>query len=179
MATNPVVSLPDAEQVKRALEKCEFVVISDICAQTDTTAYADVLLPALGWGEKDGTVTNSERRISRQRAFLDSPKQAKADWWAVCEVAKKLGFNGFDFNNACDIFNEHAALSAYQNASIEQRDQVEHFRYFNLKGLMNLSVEEYHQLPPTQWYVWEKSQRIAVEQLFDRGDFSHKNKRPK
>ena len=179
MATNPVVSLPDAEQVKRALEKCEFVVISDICAQTDTTAYADVLLPALGWGEKDGTVTNSERRISRQRAFLDSPKQAKADWWAVCEVAKKLGFSGFDFNNTCDIFNEHAALSAYQNASIEQRDQVEHFRYFNLKGLMNLSVEEYHQLPPTQWPVWEKSQRIAVEQLFDRGDFSHKNKKAK
>ncbi|MDH2102252.1 molybdopterin-dependent oxidoreductase [Acinetobacter ursingii] len=179
MATNPVVSLPDAEQVKRALEKCEFVVISDICAQTDTTSYADVLLPALGWGEKDGTVTNSERRISRQRAFLDSPKQAKADWWAVCEVAKKLGFNGFDFSNACDIFNEHAALSAYQNASIEQRDQVEHFRYFNLKGLMNLSVEEYHQLPPTQWPVWEKSQRIAVEQLFDRGDFSHKNKKAK
>ncbi|MGQ2386194.1 molybdopterin-dependent oxidoreductase [Acinetobacter ursingii] len=179
MATNPVVSLPDADQVKRALDNCEFVVISDICAQTDTTAYADVLLPALGWGEKDGTVTNSERRISRQRAFLAPPKQAKADWWAVCEVAKKLGFNGFDFSNACDIFNEHAALSAYQNASIEQRDQVEHFRYFNLKGLMNLSVEEYHQLPPTQWPVCEKSQGIAVEQLFDRGDFSHKNKKAK
>ncbi|HQW54077.1 MAG TPA: molybdopterin-dependent oxidoreductase, partial [Acinetobacter sp.] len=108
MATNPVVSLPDADQVKRALEKCELVVVSDICADTDTTAYADVLLPALGWGEKDGTVTNSERRISRQRAFLDAPKQAKADWWAVAEVAKKLGFSGFDFNNACDIFNEHA-----------------------------------------------------------------------
>ncbi|WP_278395795.1 molybdopterin-dependent oxidoreductase, partial [Acinetobacter venetianus] len=109
MATNPVVSLPDADQVKRALEQCEFVVVSDICAETDTTAYADVLLPALGWGEKDGTVTNSERRISRQRAFLDSPKQAKADWWAVSAVAKKLGFTGFDFNNACEIFNEHAA----------------------------------------------------------------------
>lgn len=179
MATNPVVSLPDADQVKRALDNCEFVVISDICAQTDTTAYADVLLPALGWGEKDGTVTNSERRISRQRAFLAPPKQAKADWWAVCEVAKKLGFNGFDFSNACDIFNEHAALSAYQNASIEQRDQVEHFRYFNLKGLMNLSVDEYNHLRPIQWPVWEKSQRIAVEQLFDRGDFSHKNKKAK
>ncbi|WP_151723582.1 nitrate reductase [Acinetobacter ursingii] len=179
MATNPVVSLPDADQVKRALDNCEFVVISDICAQTDTTAYADVLLPALGWGEKDGTVTNSERRISRQRAFLAPPKQAKADWWAVCEVAKKLGFNGFDFSNACDIFNEHAALSAYQNASIEQRDQVEHFRYFNLKGLMNLSVDEYNHLRPIQWPVWEKSQGIAVEQLFDRGDFSHKNKKAK
>ncbi|MDM1021348.1 molybdopterin-dependent oxidoreductase [Acinetobacter sp. VNK23] len=179
MATNPVVSLPDADQVKRALEKCEFVVVSDICADTDTTAYADVLLPALGWGEKDGTVTNSERRISRQRTFLSAPKQAKADWWAVCEVAKKMGFNGFDFNNACDIFNEHAALSAYQNASVDQRDQVENFRYFNLKGLMNLSVDEYNHLRPIQWPVWEKGQSIAVEQLFDRGGFSHKNKKAK
>ena len=63
-----MVSLPDADQVKRALEKCRLVGV-DICADTDTTAYADILLPALGWGEKDGTVTNSERRISRQRAF--------------------------------------------------------------------------------------------------------------
>ena len=179
MATNPVVSLPDADQVKRALGKCEFVVVSDICADTDTTAYADVLLPALGWGEKDGTVTNSERRISRQRAFLAAPKQAKADWWAVCEVAKKLGFSGFDFNNACEIFNEHVALSAYQNASLDQRDQVENFRYFNLKGLMNLSVDEYDHLCPTQWPVWEKGQSATVEQLFDQGLFSHKSKKAK
>ncbi|MEF9955772.1 MAG: molybdopterin-dependent oxidoreductase, partial [Acinetobacter sp.] len=179
MATNPVVSLPDADQVKRALEKCELVVVSDICADTDTTAYADVLLPALGWGEKDGTVTNSERRISRQRAFLDAPKQAKADWWAVAEVAKKLGFSGFDFNHACDIFNEHAALSAHQNASVDQRDQVENFRYFNLKGLMDLSLDEYNHLRPTQWPVWEKGQSITVEQLFDRGSFSHKNSKAK
>jgi assimilatory nitrate reductase catalytic subunit len=131
------------------------------------------LLPALGWGEKDGTVTNSERRISRQRAFLASPKQAKADWWAVAEVAKKLGFSGFDFNNACDIFNEHAALSAYQNASLAERDQ-ENFRYFNLKGLMNLSLEEYNELKPTQWPVGKKV-NVSVEQLFDQGEFSHKN----
>lgn len=89
MATNPVVSMPDADQVKRALEKCDFVVVSDICQNTDTTQYADVLLPALGWGERDGTVTNSERRISRQRAFLDIPGQAKADWWAISQVAQK------------------------------------------------------------------------------------------
>jgi len=97
MATNPVVSMPDADQVKRALEKCDFVVVSEICQNTDTTQYADVLLPALGWGERDGTVTNSERRISRQRAFLDIPGQAKADWWAISQVAQKMGFSGFDF----------------------------------------------------------------------------------
>lgn len=92
MATNPVVSLPNADQVKRALEKCEFVVVSDICLDTDTTQYADVLLPALAWGEKEGTVTNSERRISRQNAFLAVPEQCKADWWSISQVAKKDGF---------------------------------------------------------------------------------------
>ena len=179
MATNPVVSLPDADQVKRALDKCEFVVVSDICSDTDTTAYADILLPALGWGEKDGTVTNSERRISRQRAFLASPKQAKADWWAVAEVAKKLGFSGFDFSSACDIFNEHAALSAYQNASLAERAQVENFRYFNLKGLTNLSLEEYNELKPTQWPVWEKGQTTSVKQLFGQGEFSYASRKAK
>ncbi|MEG2963211.1 MAG: molybdopterin-dependent oxidoreductase, partial [Janthinobacterium sp.] len=79
IATNPLVSMPDADQVRRALDKCELVVVSDISAQSDTNAHADVLLPALGWGEKDGTVTNSERRISRQRAFLPAPGEARAD----------------------------------------------------------------------------------------------------
>lgn len=69
IATNPVVSVPDADQVKSALAKCELVILSEIEKQTDCTEFADVLLPALGWGEKDGTVTNSERRITHQRAF--------------------------------------------------------------------------------------------------------------
>src|SRR6476646_2285198 len=91
IATNPVVSLPDADSVKRALDCCELVVVSDIAASTDMHAHADVLLPALGWGEKDGTVTNSERMISRQRAFLPPPGQARADWWMLCEVARSMG----------------------------------------------------------------------------------------
>jgi Uncharacterized anaerobic dehydrogenase len=70
MATNPVVSLPDADKVRDALKKCATVIVSDCIRQTDTTLEADILLPALAWGEKDGTVTNSERRISRQRTFL-------------------------------------------------------------------------------------------------------------
>jgi assimilatory nitrate reductase catalytic subunit len=92
MATNPVVSLPNADKVRAALEKCEFVVVSDCIADTDTTRMADVLLPSLGWGEKDGTVTNSERRISRQRAFLPAPAQAKPDWWALSASGTSDGF---------------------------------------------------------------------------------------
>ncbi|MDM1247155.1 molybdopterin-dependent oxidoreductase [Acinetobacter sp. R933-2] len=180
MATNPVVSLPNADQVKRALDKCEFVVISDICQDTDTTQYADVLLPALGWGEKDGTVTNSERRISRQRAFLDAPAQAKADWWAVAQVAKKMGFSGFDFANSHEIFKEHAQLSAYQNAEISKRDDVKNFRYFNLQGLTELSLSEYNELEPVQWPILQKNQsNTDYAQLFANGQFSHADAKAK
>lgn len=180
MATNPVVSLPNADQVKRALEKCEFVVVSDICQDTDTTQYADVLLPALGWGEKDGTVTNSERRISRQRAFLAEPEQAKADWWAVAQVAKKMGFSGFDFANSHEIFKEHAQLSAYQNAEISKRDDVKNFRYFNLQGLTELSLSEYNNLVPVQWPILQKNQsNTDYAQPFANGQFSHADAKAK
>ena len=173
MATNPIVSLPDADQVKRALEKCEFVVVSDICLDTDTTQYADVLLPALGWGEKDGTVTNSERRISRQKAFLPAPGEAKADWWTISRVAKALGFRGFDFKNSHDIFLEHARLSAYQNGSLSQRADTPNFRYFNLQGLTQLGFVEYQHLTPIQWPVWDKQEVHQIGQLLSQGQFSH------
>jgi assimilatory nitrate reductase catalytic subunit len=118
MATNPAVSLPDSDRVRRALAKCEFLVVSDCMRHTDTTAYAQVLLPAQAWGEKDGTVTNSERRISRQRAFLPVAGAAKPDWWIVSEVARRMGFaDAFDYAAAADIFREHAALSGFENAA--------------------------------------------------------------
>lgn len=173
MATNPVVSLPDADQVKRALAKCEFVVVSDICQDTDTTAYADVLLPALGWGEKEGTVTNSERRISRQRAFLDIPQAAKADWWAISQVAKKMDFTGFEFQNSYEIFLEHARLSAHHNVEPEKREYSESFRYFNLRGLTQLSAQQYEDLSPIQWPVLNYHSINNVERLFAQGQFSH------
>src|SRR3546814_17562865 len=87
MATTPVVSLPDADRVREALRRCDFVVVSDVVASTDTAQLAHLLLPALAWGEKDGTVTNSERVISRQRAFRPAPGEARPDWWALAEVA--------------------------------------------------------------------------------------------
>ncbi|MFT4021088.1 MAG: molybdopterin-dependent oxidoreductase [Acinetobacter sp.] len=191
MATNPVVSLPNANQVKRALEKCEMVVVSDISAETDTTAYADILLPALGWGEKDGTVTNSERRISRQRAFLPMPDQAKADWWALCQVAQAMGFTGFDFQSSYEIFLEHARLSTQENclpaissSDTHMQDSTRkhdaHFRYFNLQGLSNLSPQQYQDLAPIQWPVYAsldnkqpiKTEGLKTEQLFEDGRFT-------
>ncbi|HVI50494.1 MAG TPA: molybdopterin-dependent oxidoreductase [Candidatus Sulfotelmatobacter sp.] len=160
MATNPAVSLPDASQVRRALEKCPFVVVSDAVAATDSTAYADVLLPALTWAEKDGTVTNSERRISRQPAVLPPPGQAKADWWIVSEVARRMGFaDAFAYQGPKDIFREHCALSAFENDG--RRD-------FDLSGLIDA---DYDRLQPVQWPVAEDGRGTA--RMFGDGRFFH------
>jgi assimilatory nitrate reductase catalytic subunit len=168
IATNPLVSLPDADQVRRALEKCELVVVSDIVAATDTTLHADVLLPALGWGEKDGTVTNSERCISRQRAFLPAPGEARADWWALCEVARRMGFSGFDYEGAHAIFDEHARLSGWRNEDGNRR-------VFDISGMTGMRRQAYDALEPVQWPVL-RSEDGALKpsaRLFADGRYAH------
>lgn len=143
MATNPVDSLPDADNVRAALESCPFVVVSDITPRSDTAQLADVLLPATGWGEKDGTVTNSERRISRQRGFLAAPGEARDDWRIICDVAARMGFAGaFDYHSAAEIFREHAALSAYGNDG--SRD-------FDIGALQDIGEASYDALEPVLW----------------------------
>ena len=162
MATNPVVSLPDADQARRALARCEFVVVSDCTRRTDTTAYAHVLLPAQAWGEKDGTVTNSERRISRQRPFMVAPGEARPDWWIVNEVAKRLGHtSAFNFKSAADVFREHAALSGFENNG--SRD-------FDLGALGTLSRAQYDVLAPIQWPVTHEHPQ-GTERVFTDGRF--------
>ena len=160
MATNPAVSLPDTDQVRRALARCECLVVSDCVAGTDSQADAEILLPALAWGEKDGTVTNSERRISRQRAFMPAPGEARADWWIIAEVAKRLGFTGFDYASPAEVFNEHARLSAFENHG--ERD-------FDLSGLAGLSPASYAQLEPVQWPIVAGG--TPRERLFSDGRF--------
>jgi assimilatory nitrate reductase catalytic subunit len=144
MGTNPAVSLPDADAARAALKKLELFVVSENVASNDTVnAGAHVLLPAQAWGEKSGTVTNSERRISRQRAFLTPPGEAKPDWWIVNEVAKRLGFGAaFAFNSAAEIFREHAALSAFENSG---------GRDFDIGALKSLSDEAFDTLAPVLW----------------------------
>jgi assimilatory nitrate reductase catalytic subunit len=166
MATNPLVSLPDAEQARRALAQCELVVASDIVLGTDTNTMAHVLLPALGWGEKDGTVTNSERCISRQRAFLSAPGMARADWAIICEVARRMGFSGFDFTAPHQIFDEHARLSAWRNGT-----DGEARRLFDIGGLAGMARGDYDALEPVQWPV--PAPGIATARLFGGGRFAH------
>ncbi|MBC5782166.1 molybdopterin-dependent oxidoreductase [Ramlibacter sp. USB13] len=88
--TNPAQSMPDQATVKRALQRAEFVVVQEAFATTETCDYADLLLPATTWGEKEGTVTNSERRISRVRAAVAAPGSARHDWEIVVDFAQRL-----------------------------------------------------------------------------------------
>jgi assimilatory nitrate reductase catalytic subunit len=164
MGTNPVVSMPEADRVRAALACCELVVVSDCVEKTDTTAYAHVLLPAAGWGEKDGTVTNSERRISRQRSFLNPAGEARPDWWIVCEVAKRLGFgSAFDFRSPAEVFDEHARLSGVVDDGL---------RAFDISGLAGLNAGQYDGLEPTQWPI-SRGRETGSPRIFGDGRFMH------
>ncbi|MBE9397980.1 nitrate reductase [Pontibacterium sp. N1Y112] len=162
MATNPVVSLPDADQIKRALEKCETVVVSECVADSDTAKFADILLPATGWSEKDGTVTNSERRISRQRGLIPMSGEARHDWWIMCEVAKRMGYDTeFSYRHPSEIFAEHAALSGFENEG--QRD-------FDISYFSNIDRFTYDNLKPIQWPVTAECPD-GTERMFADGKF--------
>ena len=116
--TNPAQSLPDQTLVREALDRAELVVVQEAYATTETCAYADVLLPASSWGEKEGTATNSERRITHVRAAVPPPGEARDDWAIVVDFARRLEqrlrppylartATLFPYTNAEDIFNEH------------------------------------------------------------------------
>jgi assimilatory nitrate reductase catalytic subunit len=194
MATNPAVSLPDSNRVAAALQNCPFVVVSDVVARTDTSVHAHVKLPAAAWGEKEGTVTNSERCISRQRAFMSPPGEVRPDWWIVEEVAQRMEFGaGFRFDGPADIFAEHAALSGFENVSppppagegLGEREglrQAQTFQDFPLPNpspacgggalrdfdISALAGNDYDALQPTQWPVTAQS---GTPRMFADGHF--------
>ena len=157
MSTNPAVSMPDADKVGAAITNVPFVAVSDIMARTDTGDLADVLLPATGWGEKDGTVTNSERRISRQRAFLPAPEQARPDWQIICDVAARMGWkDAFNYTSPHEIFAEYIGLSSATHDFGRDLD------------LSIFADADYANLIPTQWPSNDK--RFFADGKFFHGD---------
>jgi assimilatory nitrate reductase catalytic subunit len=162
MATNPVDSMPDADSVAAALKACPFVVVSEVIASTDTMRFAHVALPATAWGEKDGTVTNSERRISRQRPFLGSPGEARHDWAIVAELARRMGFrDAFAYETPAQIFAEHAALSTLENDGA---------RDFDIGAFAKIGETDYEALSPVQW-PRVSADAPAETRFFARGGF--------
>lgn len=160
MGTNPAVSLPDGSAVRAALAGAEFLAVADIVTGSETIGFAHVRLPALGWGEKDGTVTNSERRVSRQRAFLPAPGEARPDWWILAELGRRLGWaDAFEYRGPADIFAEHARLSGFENDDA---------RVFDISGLAGA---DYDALQPIQWPV-SRPGDAGRRRLFDTGRFA-------
>jgi assimilatory nitrate reductase catalytic subunit len=129
--------------VREALAGCPFVVVSDVMADTDTARFAHVRLPAAAWGEKDGTVTNSERMVSRQRAMLPLPGEARPDWWIVKEVARRMGWRtAFGYERPAEIWREHARLTAYLNDG---------GRLLDLREQAAIGNDAYEAMAPFQW----------------------------
>jgi assimilatory nitrate reductase catalytic subunit len=168
MGTNPVVSMPDANTVEEAIKQCPFVVVSDVLSHTDTARHAHVRLPAAAWGEKDGTVTNSERCISRQRPFIPLPGEALPDWSIIARVARVMGFeNGFNWNNAADIFAEFAALSGVHNNGT---------RDFDISAYQGITKQTYDELAPFYWPLREGEVAIP-RRFFANGNFYTNDKK--
>jgi assimilatory nitrate reductase catalytic subunit len=154
--TNPAVSMPDADAVTAALRNCPFVVVQDVTAATDTARLAHVLLPATAWGEKEGTVTNSERMISRQCRILPAPGLARDDWRIIAEVARRMGFSGFAWQEVAEVFREYAALSGLAGSFGSD---------FDISGVI---AADYEQLAP---FVWPQNARKSGGRFFGDGRF--------
>ncbi|WP_353474157.1 molybdopterin-dependent oxidoreductase [Salipiger sp. H15] len=141
--SNPAVTLPEADLVRETIAACPFVVVSDVTTRTDTARHAHVFLPATAWAEKSGTVTNSDRRISRQRAVVAAPGEARPDWRILAEVARRMGFEeGFGWTSEAEVFAEHAALSGIAGGFGLD---------FDISNRAGLSAADYDAMPPFRW----------------------------
>lgn len=161
VCTNPLVSLPDVRTVEKALEKAKFVVVQDCSWLSDTTKYADVILPAASWTEKEGTMTNSERRITYLNKIVDAPGEALPDTDIILKFAQKMGFGAsFNYKNCEEVYAEHAALSEGTNTDISG------LNYEILKA--NTSV---------QWPFPKGELMGGKERLFENKVFYTPNKR--
>jgi assimilatory nitrate reductase catalytic subunit len=160
VCTNPAQSMPDQHTVKRALERAEFVVLQEAYLKTATATFADVLLPASSWGEKSGSVTNSERRISLVRAAVPAPGQARDDWRIAVDVARRLEnlirpdseLSIFPYDTSESVWNEH-------RESTRGRD-------LDITGLSYANLEQ-----PQQW-PFPSGAQTGVERLYTDGQFA-------
>jgi len=122
IGTNPLVSLPDIRLAEQALQKAKFVVVQEVSSKPETLAYADLILPAASWTEKEGTMTNSDRRISYLDKITGAPGEALPDAEIICRLARKMGYQGFDYAGSADIYREHALLTAGTSIDISGLD---------------------------------------------------------
>lgn len=149
MGTNPLVSLPDARMAEKGLKKAKFVVVQEASSKPETLKYADVILPAATWAEKEGTMTNAERRITHLNKIIDAPGEALPDAEILCRFAKKMGFDGFDFKDFSEIYAEHCRLTEGTNIDIS-----------------GLSYETLKEKRSAQWPYTKNEKEFGTPRLF-------------
>ncbi|TMU54500.1 nitrate reductase [Flagellimonas algicola] len=159
ICTNPVVSMPNAHKVERALKKANFVVVQDISHNSETTKYADLLLPAAGWLEKEGTMTNSERRISYLPQVIDPPGEALPDAEILWRFGQEMGYPGFDYANASEVYDEYCLMTKGTNIDIS-----------------GLSYERLKTEGSFQWPVPHKTHK-GTSRLFDDHEYYTANQK--
>lgn len=154
IGTNPLVSLPDVRMAEEALKKAKFVVVQDMSSKPETLKYADVVLPAATWAEKEGTMTNSERRIAYLHKITNAPGEALPDAEIICRFAKQMGYNGFNYNNSSEIYDEHCRLTAGTRIDIS-----------------GLSYEVLKQKRSVQWPYTKTEEGLGTPRLFSDKKF--------
>ena len=159
--TNPAQSMPDQQLIHQALSLCPFVIVQEAFSTTETCRYADLLLPAASWGEKEGCVTNSERRISHVRPAVPAPGAARADWDIVCDFARRLEQklrpgqpSQFAFAHPAALFDEYKGLTAGRD--------------LDYSGLSHALIDE---LGPQQW-PFPAGSRQGTARLYTEGRFA-------
>jgi ferredoxin-nitrate reductase len=161
ICTNPLVSWPDARRAEAALAKAKFVVVQDISRRSDTLQFADLILPAAGHFEKEGTMTNSERRITHLDKIVDAPGEALPDADILCMFAKAMGFHGFDFQSQAEVYSEYSKLTKGTNIDVS-----------------GLSYEKLRTLRSVQWPVPD-SEHEGTARLFSDHIFYTPSKKAK
>ncbi|WP_456867393.1 molybdopterin-dependent oxidoreductase [Galbibacter sp. BG1] len=163
VCTNPLISMPNVRRVEKALKNAKFVVVQDISHKSDTTKMADLLLPAAGWLEKEGTMTNSERRISYLPKAINAPGEARPDVEILCDFANKMGFRGFNYNATEEIYREYCAMTKGTNIDISFLD------YDRLKneGTMQWPVPEYRHQGTTRLFEDKKFYTPSQKAIFN------------
>ncbi|MCF8715297.1 molybdopterin-dependent oxidoreductase [Joostella atrarenae] len=163
VCTNPLVSMPNVRRVEKALKNAKFVIVQDISHKSDTTKMADLLLPAAGWLEKEGTMTNSERRISYLPKVINAPGEARPDVEILCDFANKMGFRGFNYNATEEIYKEYCAMTKGTNIDIS------FLNYDRLKneGTMQWPVPAYRHKGTTRLFEDKKFYTPSQKAIFN------------
>ncbi|WP_339870045.1 molybdopterin-dependent oxidoreductase [uncultured Algoriphagus sp.] len=163
ICTNPMVSLPNSKKIEKAMKNAKFVVVQDISHKADTVEYADLVLPAAGWLEKEGTMTNSERRISYLNKGINPPGEARTDVEILCDFARRMGFRGFNFNNTEEIYEEYCAMTKGTNIDIS------FLNYDRLKseGTFQWPVPEYRHTGTARLFADNKFYTPSQKAIFN------------